>query len=139
MTPEQLAALHAAAFTTERPWSAAEFADLLRNPHMTLFSHSHGFALTCTVAKESELLSLAVDPDHQRCGIAAALMRDWLKSLKGRADFAFLEVASDNAPARSLYDQMGFVAAGQRVGYYARADARPADALLMRRDFTLGQ
>ncbi|MDF1729040.1 MAG: ribosomal-protein-alanine acetyltransferase, partial [Sulfitobacter sp.] len=69
MKPADLARLHAAAFTRERPWAAAEFAALLENRHTALLTRPHGFALTRTVAGESELLTLAVDPAHQRQGI----------------------------------------------------------------------
>jgi ribosomal-protein-alanine N-acetyltransferase len=140
MTPEALAQLHRAAFTRERPWQAAEFAELLKSPFTALLSAPHGFALIRTIAGESELLTLAVDPSQQRRGIARALLRDWLDGLAASgASRAFLEVAADNDPALALYRALGFEICGIRRGYYQRAQAPAADALLMARDVTLGQ
>ncbi len=139
MTPDALARVHSAAFVTERSWTEQEFAELLSSPHTQVFSHAAGFALTRTVAGESELLTLAVDPAHQRQGIARQLTQDWLASLPGRADTAFLEVASDNHAAQALYAALGFATVATRPAYYARKNAAAADAIVMRRAVTFGQ
>lgn len=139
MTPQALARLHAAAFTRERPWTAEEFESLLASPHVRLFSRRTGFALTRTVAGESELLTLAVDPARRRRGIGRALTEEWLAAVAAEAGSAFLEVASDNLPALALYRSLGFDEAGLRKGYYARPGATHADAILMQRRLTLGQ
>ncbi|WP_299878301.1 GNAT family N-acetyltransferase [uncultured Sulfitobacter sp.] len=136
--PDALARLHRAAFTVSRPWHAAEIADLLNAPHVTLFRDPHGFALTRLVAGEAELLTIAVDPAHHRQGIAETLLRDWLASLEGRAQTAFLEVAADNAAAQSLYAKIGFGEVARRAGYYARANATDVDAVIMRLALTKG-
>ncbi|WP_299674106.1 GNAT family N-acetyltransferase [uncultured Roseobacter sp.] len=129
MTPQDLAALHRLAFTAERPWSAAEFADLLAEPHVSLLQRPQGFALSRTVAQESELLTLAVHPDHRRRHIADALLTEWMQT--AQADHAFLEVAADNHAALALYRKHGFAETGRRTAYYRRADAPLADAVLM--------
>ncbi|MCV3272228.1 GNAT family N-acetyltransferase [Roseobacter sinensis] len=129
MTPEGLAALHERSFTSERPWSASEFTDLLADAHVRLLHRDHGFALIRTVADESELLTLAVHPDHRRQNIADALVTDWLKTVK--ASIAFLEVAADNEAARALYSKHGFAESGRRQAYYRRDGAAPVDAVLM--------
>lgn len=140
MTPETLAQLHAAAFTLERPWSASEFAALLDSPHVRLFTRPHGFALTRSVAGESELLTLAVDPDRQRRGIGRDLVRSWLAATADAgAEVAFLEVAADNLPALALYYALGFRESGLRKGYYTRTGAPAADAIVMQYRLTLGQ
>lgn len=138
MTPRALSAIHRAAFGRERPWTAQEFETLLESPLVTLFDRPHGFALCRTVAGDSELLTLAVDPAHQGHGIGRGLMLDWLKHCEGKADIAFLEVASDNEPALALYRVMGFAPCGLRKGYYARAGAPAANAILMQRRLTFG-
>ncbi|KIN63708.1 Acetyltransferase-like protein [Sulfitobacter noctilucicola] len=130
--------MHAAAFVHERPWSSDEFASLLNSDHVSLLTDEHSFALARTVAGESELLTLAVDPDHQRCGLGRKLTRAWLTAARAQADVAFLEVAADNAGAHALYTAEGFAEVGRRKGYYMRKNAAPADAIVMRRDLTLG-
>ncbi|WP_299968339.1 GNAT family N-acetyltransferase [uncultured Roseobacter sp.] len=130
MTPDALAALHRAAFTTDRAWQAAEFSDLLSSAHTTLLHRPHGFALVRTIADEAELLTLAVQPDHHRQGIASALMHDWLSGTE--ATQVFLEVAADNVPARRLYERHGLTEHARRSGYYARPGAAAVDAVLMR-------
>ena len=47
------------------------------------------------------------------------------------AQSLFLEVGADNAPARSLYSQAGFVEVGRRRDYYRRHTGF-ADALVLR-------
>lgn len=138
MTPKQLAQIHAAAFVQDRAWSAAEFASLLAQPYVTLFTADGGFALTRTLAGESELLTLAVDPDHQRRGIARGLLRAWADSIQPRAEIAFLEVAAHNSGALALYEAAGFSPSGLRKGYYARAGGPAVDAVLMSRAFPQG-
>lgn len=139
MTPDALARLHAAAFSTERPWSAHEIGSLLDSPHVTLIEHPNGFALTRLVVDEAELLTLAVDPAHQRQGIANALMDRWLLGLHGHASTAFLEVAADNTAARALYLRHGFDVISTRKAYYRRTHAPDADAVIMQRRLPLGQ
>lgn len=129
MTPEDLAVLHRLAFTSERPWSATEFSALLAETHVGLLHHPYGFALIRTVADESELLTLAVHPEHRRQHIADALVTEWLQSAK--AAQAFLEVAADNRAARTLYRKHGFAQAGRRKAYYRRAGGASVDAVLM--------
>ena len=134
MTPEALAQLHRAAFAPERGWSADEFQTLCAAPHVQLFTHRNGFALTRSVAGETELLTLAVAPDHRRRGIADALLKSWLDSVQ--AELAFLEVAADNEGARALYTKHGFVQTAQRKAYYKRPGAANVDALLMQCELT---
>lgn len=136
MTPEHLARLHAATFLHERPWQVAEFADLLASPLVTLYPHAHGFALTRRVADESELLTLAVDPDHQRQGIARHLLIQWLNDCASGVSIALLEVAADNIPARALYRDLGFEVIATRRGYYKRKGAKSMDAEIMRREIS---
>lgn len=139
MTPQEMSALHGRAFTDARGWSPAEFADLLSSPYVKAHVAPGGFALTRTLAGESELLTLAVDPDHQRRGIARQLLQTWLQGLHGNAQVAFLEVAADNQAACALYAQAGFVQIACRTGYYTHKDRPAVDALILQRRLTLGQ
>lgn len=135
MTPEALAALHAAAFTdTPRPWSAAELAGLLAEPNLLLAAEPDGFGLVRLAGPEAELLTLAVAPAARRRGVASRL----LERLCGEAAALgagemLLEVAVPNAAARALYHRAGFVEVGRRPRYYRRAAGPPVDALVLRR------
>ena len=132
MTPQDMAHIHAAAFTDARPWTEAEFAALRDSPFVFATMQPHGFALVRVVAGEAELLTIAVHPDHQGTGIGRRLMTLWMAQAAETATEAFLEVAADNAPARALYSSCGFAPAGLRTGYYLRAGAAAVDAVLMR-------
>lgn len=138
MTPEALASLHARGFTSGRPWQAAEFRDLLSEPHTRLSVRPEGFALWRSIAGEAELLTIVVEPDARRRGIGTALMTAWMADAANSADTAFLEVARDNAPAIALYEKFGFEPVGSRKNYYRQSDGMAVDALLMRAAFPKG-
>lgn len=132
MTPPDLARLHARCFSRPRPWTEAEFASLLDSTGVFLVAEPHGFALGRAVAGEAELLTLAVDPACRRRGVARGLLARFETEACARgAASAFLEVASDNAPAQALYASAGFTETGRRRNYYAGGATPPADAVLL--------
>ncbi|MBW4709649.1 GNAT family N-acetyltransferase [Roseobacter sp. YSTF-M11] len=137
MTLAELARIHAAAFAADRAWSAEELGSLLDGKHVQLHTHQQGFALVSTVAGQSELLTLAVDPAHQRQGIAGILMAEWMATAD--AETAFLEVAADNLPAQALYLKHGFAEHARRRRYYKRANGAAVDAVIMQAALTRGQ
>lgn len=131
MTPQELAALHAQCFTTPRPWSAREFTSILS--HAFLIETPHAFLIGRVIADEAELLTLAVAPHARRTGTGMGLVADFLGRAAGAgAVDAFLEVAQDNAAARALYAQAGFLEAGRRKAYYTAPDGTKSDALVLR-------
>lgn len=132
MTPADLAALHARAFTHPRPWSEAEFRALLA-ARAFLLTQPRAFLLGRVIADEAELLTLATDPAARRQGAGRALVTAFAQEAAARgATTAFLEVASDNAPARALYAATGWQEAGQRRNYYAQG----VDALVLTLNLT---
>ncbi len=135
MTPEQMAHLHAHAFAGHgRAWSAREFAQLLENPFCYHVGDSHTFAIGRVIADEAELLTLATDPDHRRCGLARdRLLRFENEAAKRRATRAFLEVSDQNSAAVALYLGAGYSETARRRDYYQLADGRRADALIMQK------
>ncbi len=134
MTPETLAALHAKCFTMPRPWSAAEFAALLTSKGVFLQSTAAGFALGREIAGESELLTVAVDPDLQHQGHGRQLLTAFeAESRKRGATEALLEVAANNTAARTLYKTAGYTESGHRPRYYAPPQGERIDAILMRK------
>ncbi|MFT4961171.1 MAG: ribosomal-protein-alanine N-acetyltransferase [Paracoccaceae bacterium] len=137
MSPQDMATLHAAAFSQSRPWSAGEFASLLSSPLCFSVGDSCCFALIRVVVDEAELLTIATHPDHVRQGLASFCMKTWQQLARQRgASRAFLEVAADNVLARALYAKCGYDHCGSRRAYYQRADQPPVDAIVMQRMFT---
>ena len=134
MTPDQLARLHKAAFTKERPWSADEFADLLDRPHVFAVGDDKSFALGRAIAGEVELLTLATDPDWQRQGCAQRCLDAFHQEARARqAKTAILEVAFDNDAACRLYFNNGYTTVSERTAYYRRAGSAPTSAWIMSR------
>jgi ribosomal-protein-alanine N-acetyltransferase len=127
-----MAALHGASFTMPRPWSAAEFRDLLANPRVfALTAGPQALLLGQVVVDEAELLTIAVHPALRQQGLGLRLVRDFLVEARRRgAALAFLEVAATNAPALALYRACGFAKTGKRRGYYHGPGAA-VDAVLM--------
>jgi ribosomal-protein-alanine N-acetyltransferase len=132
-----MAQAHATAF--DAPWSADEFASLLDSPGVFGLlagdAAPRGMVLCRIAADEAEVLTLAVDPQARRQGVARALVAAALGAARqAGATTAFLEVAADNAAAVGLYAGLGFRRAGLRRGYYDRGAAGTMDALVMRLD-----
>ena len=129
-TPDSLAALHATAFDT--PWDAGAFAALLVQPGVLALDREDGFILIRIVADEAEILTLAVRPEARRRGLGLILVEDAARAAADAgATKLFLEVAEDNAAARSLYARAGFEAAGRRPRYYARPGGAAVDAFIL--------
>ncbi|MCP1166939.1 GNAT family N-acetyltransferase [Limimaricola litoreus] len=136
--PAALALTHAAAFEGERGWSAEEFAGLVSAPGAILSGDAKSFVLGRVTLDEAEILTLATHPDHLRRGHARrALDAFHAAAHAAGARMAFLEVAEDNAAARTLYAAQGYAQAGRRPGYYAREGRASVAALILTR--ALGQ
>jgi ribosomal-protein-alanine N-acetyltransferase len=128
--------LHAEAFP--EPWAAPEIERLMRIlGGFGILAEDEtplGFILARAVAGEAEILTLAVAPQARRQGVGRTLVEAAAAEASRRgAHTLFLEVAEDNPAAIALYEATDFQAAGLRRAYYARPDARPADALVLRR------
>lgn len=131
-----LSAQHRACFP-EDPWGPDAIAQISRIPGFFGAVAAEGpqpvgFVLALNLGRECEILSLGVTPAERRRGVAASLLT-WAGREAGRrgADALVLEVAEDNAAARSLYAAKGFQAIGRRENYYRRAEGA-ADALVLR-------
>jgi len=81
---------------------------------------------------DAHITTIAVDPTHQRRGVADLLMRHlFAESVANGCGAVTLEVRASNQAAISLYERHGMVAAGTRPGYYA-SDGE--DAIIMWND-----
>ena len=134
LTPEHLADLHKRAFTSQRPWTAKEFAGLLESPLVFCVGDARAFALGRVIADEAELLTLATAPEHQRQGVGRHMLTAYENTAQSRgAARSFLEVAADNAPAIALYQTAGYAQDGLRPNYYRTMTGDTVDAVLMSR------
>ena len=59
--------------------------------------------------------------------------------IKGGGHLAFLEVASDNLAAITLYNKFAFEQVGCRTDYYKRRDGTCCDALTLQKHLIIGQ
>lgn len=121
------------------PWPASGFRELLQAPQTVMAvaeaaGQVVGYSVVAVAADEAELANIAVDPAHQRHGIARRLVGAAMDEARERgARTLYLEVREGNATARALYAALGFLEVGRRPGYYRRPDE---DALVLSRSLT---
>ena len=133
-----IAPLHAASF--QRGWSEQEVEGLLLDRHVIAHramsgSRMAGFIMSRLVEDEAEILSVAVGASWRGRGLARTMLTLHLRRLAGLgARTVFLEVGEHNKPAIRLYDRAGFREIARRPNYYPVAGAKPAAALVLRRD-----
>jgi [ribosomal protein S18]-alanine N-acetyltransferase len=132
-----MSALHTASFP--EGWTGESLASLLASPgafaliFVEVSSLAAGFVLARVAADEAEILTLAVRPNARRKGLGRALMKAAAaQARKMGARAMFLEVGETNAPARALYQSLGFEEAGHRKDYYGHESG-----LVLRADLPL--
>lgn len=119
-----LAALHASSFMPDEQWHEASLRDLLGGYGVVAGVALQGdvpagFIMLRCVADEAEVLTLCVVPDAQKKGIGKKLLM-WAKDYakKECVKKIFLEVSTNNEPAKNLYEKSGFIKSGMRKKYY---------------------
>jgi ribosomal-protein-alanine N-acetyltransferase len=136
----RLAQLHGASF--HRGWGEGEFESMIAEDNtlvhrLRLGRKTIGFAVSRMGADEAEILSIAIDARHRGRGLSHNLLLTHLGHLAGRGvRRIFLEVEENNAPARRLYERMGFTVVGRRERYYRQENGEQLNALLMGRDLS---
>jgi len=119
------------------PWSRSMFASELAKPTsicLGAFEGSDlvGYIINSRYVDAWHVMNVAVHPEHQRRGIATALLEKLFERTRGDERRGYtLEVRVSNENAIRLYEKLGFDSRGIRRGYYT--DNRE-DALLMWRD-----
>ena len=94
-----------------------------------------GYVGSQTVLGETDMMNIAVHPDHRNRGIAVALIKSLIQRLEEQGSHSLmLEVRASNTPAKNLYAQMGFEAVGVRKNYYRNPKE---DALILRKEWSL--
>ena len=120
------------------PWSEKSVASELNNSlSCWLVAEENGvvtgYVGSQTVIDESDMMNVAVHPDHRRKGIAEALILALSADLKERQNQCLtLEVRASNATAIALYEKTGFAEVGRRKNYYRNPKE---DALILRKEW----
>ena len=118
----ELANLHKKCFPN-KPWSADDFRDLKQSGCEIIMSEN-GFIVYRVVVDEAEIITIGVNPEKRRLGIASAMIGIIEKTLQSQnVKKIFLEVASNNTPAQKLYENCGFKVVGLRPKYYDGVNA----------------
>ena len=134
----QVAALEKICFSD--PWSENSVASELKNPLSCWLVAEEdgkvvGYVGSQTVIDESDMMNVAVHPDHRRKGIAEALVVELVEALKKRESRCLtLEVRASNEPAKALYEKLGFTQVGLRKNYYRNPKE---DALILRKEWNI--
>ena len=82
---------------------------------------------------EADMMNLAVCPEYRRNGVAQKLVESLFAGLSEKdVGSLSLEVRASNAPARALYEKLGFAQVGCRPNYYR--DPKE-DALILRKEW----
>jgi len=119
------------------PWSRSMFASELAKPTSICLGAFEGrdlvgYIINSRYVDAWHVMNVAVHPEHQRRGVATALLEKLFERTRGDERRGYtLEVRVSNEGAIRLYEQLGFDSRGIRRGYYT--DNRE-DALIMWRD-----
>lgn len=121
-----LAGIHADSF--DHGWSEDEIASTLAGNGVTCLVARirgkgsvgpKGFLIIRTIAGQSEVLTLAIDPGFRKRGMAKALMEHAIRQLHAEhIEQFFLEVSERNLAALKLYQSLKFKQISQRKSYY---------------------
>jgi ribosomal-protein-alanine N-acetyltransferase len=119
------------------PWSRSMFASELAKPTSICLGAFEGrdlvgYVINSRYVDAWHIMNVAVDPEHQRRGVASALLERLFELTHDDERRGYtLEVRVSNEDAIRLYEKLGFESRGIRRGYYT--DNRE-DALIMWRD-----
>ena len=119
-------------------WTRSQLAGILPMAGVALIvacdsksAEAIAFSLFRTVADESELLLIAVRPEHHRQGIGRRLLDHFMDQARlGGVARVHLEVRDGN-PAVKMYREAGFAPVGRRRNYYHALEGKRFDALTL--------
>ena len=122
------------------PWSERSIASELDNALSCWLVAMEGEALvgyvgSQSVMGESDMMNIAVCPEHRRKGVAEALVNALVEELAKNGNHSLtLEVRVSNDPAIALYEKLGFCQVGRRPNYYHNPKE---DALILRKEWQI--
>ena len=133
----EVAALEAMCFS--EPWSEKSVASELTNP-LSLWlvalegENVIGYVGSQTVMGWSDMMNVAVHPDHRRLGVGKSLIEELIRQLREQgSENLTLEVRASNENAKALYAGLDFMEVGRRKNYYHNPKE---DALILRKEWT---
>ena len=122
------------------PWSANSIASEVGNK-LSLWlvaledEQVIGYVGSQTVLGETDMMNIAVHPNHRKKGIATALIDSLIERLQQQGSHSLmLEVRASNDPAISVYKNLDFMEVGRRRNYYRNPRE---DALILRKEWSL--
>ncbi|MCL2143952.1 MAG: ribosomal protein S18-alanine N-acetyltransferase [Endomicrobia bacterium] len=113
----------------KQPWTKAMFASSALNEKVRFKvaleeGQIAAFCIYLTIEGETEILSIAVDPQFRRRSIAKKMLEYMQNDVKTEnPGNIFLEVRESNDAAQKLYLSFGFEKIGIRKAYYTDEDA----------------
>ena len=134
----QVAALEKLCFSD--PWSEKSVGSELENPlSLWLVAEEEGavwgYVGSQTVMGETDMMNVAVHPDHRNQGIATALIVGLVEELRRQGSHCLtLEVRASNETAIRVYERLGFTELGRRKNYYRNPRE---DALILRKEWEI--
>lgn len=129
---EEVAALEAKNFS--QPWSAEGIEDYFSSGKALFIvaktdGKLAGYAAITMVLDEGNIVSIVVDEEYRRCGIATGLLELTEDELVNEgAKTLYLEVRKSNDAAINFYLKEGFAKVGERKNFYERPKE---DALIL--------
>lgn len=108
----------------EEPMTKGIFLDELTNESRVYFvaldgERVVGYAGAWNTGTDYSIISVAVDPEYRKTGIAIRLLNRLIADAKKKEIYAVsLEVSEKNLPAINLYKKLGFITTNVRKSYY---------------------
>ncbi|MDO4621197.1 MAG: ribosomal protein S18-alanine N-acetyltransferase [Lachnospiraceae bacterium] len=134
---DSIAALEAA--DSQTPWNRNSLLTyFFRDDTVMLVAESGGeligFCGLLLLTPEAEVLDITVSHTVRNRGIGFRLLHEAMNKGHARGvNVVYLEVRDSNAPARHLYEKLGFEAYGRRPRYYTNPTE---DAIVMKHEVT---
>ena len=117
-------------------WTASSIESTIKNSQALILIYESdarilAYAILYFAADEAEIPSIAVKASHRRQGIGKRLLQaiSEIAAEKG-IEHIYLEVRSQNIPAKQLYNSLAFTEVGIRKNFYTNP---PDDAIVMKK------
>jgi ribosomal-protein-alanine N-acetyltransferase len=130
---DEIVEIEAAAFSN--PWTRPMYIRELQNPDVSFLyvlrmdNRIAGFCSFWLILDELHINNLAIRHEYRERGLGTEILKEVLQAGASRgAERATLEVRRSNAPARRLYERLGFEVAATRPNYYLNPEE---DALIL--------